>query len=219
MVTQHTRNGSDGHGVGGGKAVDPAEVDALLVKELNAMTIQDREKIYEEIHGVAGEVDETHEFLEEKLESLEEEIQLLLRHNKAETYKNAFRSSQTYLTDRKFRLMFLRIEYYDPRGAARRLMRFLEGKKTYFGEDAVGRPLLLTDMNEADMECLKSGILQLLPSRDSKGRAVIADMNMRGVYQVKNIDSVVRVFSKLVCGVSKSSVMPRYPDIPFFVLD
>lgn len=177
-------------------SVDPEEVDALLAKELYSMSLEEREKLYEEIHGVHDDVDETPDFLRTKLTALEMEIQLLIVQRKAEFYQIAFRLSETSMTDRNFRLMFLRAEYYNPQNAARRIMQFLERKKKYFGEETLGRPLLLTDMNEDDMECLRSGILQLLPTRDSVGRAVIADMNMDGNYQVKNIDSVV---GGLVC--------------------
>jgi hypothetical protein len=190
--------------------VDPAEVDALLVKELNSMSLVEREKLYEEIHGVETHVEESREFLQEKLAALEQEIQLRLAQHKADIYKEAFCRSQVYVTDITVRLRFLRAEYYNPKHAARRMMQFLEGKKKFFGENAVARPLLLTDMNEDDMECLKSGILQLLPSRDSKGRAVIADMNMNGAYKVKNIDSVVGVFTTL-CVECPNCYQPRYP--------
>jgi hypothetical protein len=76
---RHTQNrrwrggSASGDDDGGG---DHSEGDKLLVKELNQLSIHQREEILEELHGVTvSEIEETPEFVERALEAMEEEIQ------------------------------------------------------------------------------------------------------------------------------------------------
>lgn len=172
--------------------VDPDDVDALLTSELNAMSFRERETVYEEIHGVEKDAEETEEFLEEKLELMNQILQRSV-HNRV-LYERASTINREYVENRSFRLMFLRSEYYHPENAAERLVRFLEGKIRFFGDDVLARPICLTDFNEDDMSFLKSGILQIIPARDRSGRVILADFNMDPHSdQPKCIDSLVRV--------------------------
>jgi esterase/lipase superfamily enzyme len=114
--------------------VDPDDVDALLAKELNQMTFQERELMYEEIHGVDKIHEEPEDFLNSRLAALEQEIRRLPQR---ELYEQAERISKAHVTDRKFRLMFLRAEYHDPRKAAVRLVRFLEEIERFFGPETL----------------------------------------------------------------------------------
>jgi CBS-domain-containing membrane protein len=173
--------------------VDPDDVDALLAKELNQMTFQQRELMYEEIHGVDQIHEETEDFLNARLAALEQEIRRL---PERELYEQAERISKAYVTDRKFRLMFLRAEYHDPRKAAVRLVRFLEGKVQFFGPETLARNLYLSDLDDDDFAFLKSGILQLIPVRDRAGRAIFADFNMQSQssFRCKSVDNVVISF-------------------------
>jgi hypothetical protein len=173
--------------------VDPDDVDALLAKELNQMSFQERELMYEEIHGVDTIHEETEDFLNARLAALEQEIGRLPQR---ELYEQAERISKAYVTDRKFRLMFLRAEYHDPRKAAVRLVRFLEEKVRFFGPETLARNLYLSDLDDGDLAFLKSGILQLIPARDRAGRAIIGDFNMQSQSSVrcKSVDNLVISF-------------------------
>lgn len=172
--------------------VNPADVDALLARELNSMSLLERERLYGELHGVHPCIDEREEFVEERLVDFEGQVQQLIAQGKAGVYELALRQSRTSVLDRKIRLMFLRAEYFDPRNAARRMVRFLECKKEFFGEAALVRPILLTDLDVSDMEVLKSGCFQMLPTRDTKGRPILGDFNTKGRTPFKKIENVVR---------------------------
>lgn len=76
-------------------SVSPMEqhhaVDVLLAKELNQLTFQQRNKIYEEIHGVSSlySVDETPELISRSIQQLQHEI-----HNIPTNRKIAYEKSQ-----------------------------------------------------------------------------------------------------------------------------
>lgn len=173
------------------KSVDPAKVEALLARELNSMAVDEREALYEEIHGVQKDVEETEEFLKERLHLLECELQRLVVSGRAGIYTKALETTtKSYVASRKFHLMFLRAEYYDPHKAARRMILFLERKVKFFGEKTLARPIRLSDLDRDDMACLKAGTLQLLPARDRSGRAILADLNMNAC-KFQSIDNMV----------------------------
>lgn len=188
--------------------VDPDDVDALLAAELNNMTFDERENMYEEIHGVEKEFEETDEFLDQHLLKLEQALKTVPNRS---LYERAWRESRQYVEDRAFRLKFLRAEYYDEKKAAARLVKFLEGKIRFFGDDSLARPVTLADFTPEDMAFLKTGILQLIPARDRKGRAIITDFNMNPNFKLPNIHSLVS--SVLV----ESNCARREFDLPNFL--
>jgi hypothetical protein len=147
-------------------------IDAVLAEELNQMSFQEREAMYEEIHGVDSIVNETPEFVAERLEALANELQKIL--NKP-AYDRAESTSKEYVTSQKFRLMFLRSESFDARKAAHRLVRFMEGKLKLFGPEVLTRPILYNDLDADDRKALKSGMFQICPARDSSGRAIFGN--------------------------------------------
>jgi hypothetical protein len=170
--------------------MDEKDVDALLARELNDMSMKERNAIYEEIHGVDKIVDETPEFVSLRLAALEEELQRIA---KKPAYEQAERASKQYVTDRRFRLMFLRSEHFDPQKAAIRLVKFMEEKKKLFGAKTLTRPLFLSDLSKDDMVCLKSGALQALPARDSAGRAMLGNFRNLIPRSYKEVDNMVRM--------------------------
>ncbi len=169
--------------------VDPDNVDALLASELNEMTLNERETLYEEIHGVEQQREESEEFLENSLRAMDDALRQL---PDRQVYEKAANINPEYVEDRAFRLMFLRSENFEAVLAARRLVKFLEGKVRFFGEDTLARPIYLSDFNDDDMAFFKSGIIQTIPSRDRSGRPIFADFNMNpNVGQPKHVDSYV----------------------------
>ena len=146
------------------------DIDALLAAELNQMTFKEREKMYEEIHGVDVPVAESEELITSSLEELDRELQAIAV---KPAYLQALQQNPEYIHSRKFRLMFLRAESFHPAKAASRLVRFLEGKRQLFGANTLARSLRLTDMDQDDMATLKSGVFQAIPTRDRTGRPII----------------------------------------------
>ena len=155
--------------------IDPDDVDAILTEELNQMTFQEREKIYDELHGVDNVLQETEQLVATALKEMDLALQRIP--NKF-IYEKARRINAHYVEDPSFRLMFLRSDYFNPEQAARRLLKFLENKVKFFGDETLARPIYLSDLNNDDIEFLKSGIVQLVPARDRSGRVILSDFNM-----------------------------------------
>ena len=99
--------------------VNPEDTDALLAKEMNKLSTEERDRVFEEVHGVAGDMEEDPDFVEMKLSEMEEEI---LKIRKRQAYDRAAFVSPKAVRDRAFRLMFLRSEYFDARKAAKRMV-------------------------------------------------------------------------------------------------
>jgi len=145
-------------------------VDALLAQELNNMSLDERNRMWEEIHGVDKPIEETEELVTRSLRDMEEEICNI-------PVKAAYdRASESYKKDRKFRLMFLRCEYFDAKKAAVRLVKFMDGMLEYFGEVALTRPIRLSDFSSDDLAYFKLGTMQLLSKRDRAGRLVCCNL-------------------------------------------
>ena len=180
----------------------PDEVDALLASELTNMSFEERGSIYEEIHGVDIEIVETPQLVAEALQLMETALQQQAPRLR-ELYNQARQINPEYVDSPSFWLQFLRAEYFVAPKAALRLCRFLAGKVEFFGPDTLARPITLDDFDPDDMLWLKTGIVQLLPSRDRSGRIVFGVFNMSPDYlQPVRIDSVVRIYNDNLCQVN-----------------
>ena len=97
--------------------------------------------------------------------------------------------------------MFLRSELFNPKKAARKIVKHFDLKKKLFGcpdetpnvtgtdikidnDDSnknkkketvhvLARSILMSDLNDDDMKVLESGFMQILPKPDAAGRGVI----------------------------------------------
>lgn len=183
---------------------------------MNQLTIMEREELYEEIHGVEQIIEESDEFVQKKLEEMDFELNHKIVHNPAYVRAMMLHANDEkkgdeegrpgdrfphHVTNRKFRIMFLRSEKFDAPKAARRLVRFLEGKLQYLGElynnnnnDAsssrppmnsknyddsiLTRQLLFTDLDSETQHFLETGAVQLLSCRDRAGRAIFGDFHL-----------------------------------------
>jgi hypothetical protein len=186
--------------------VNQKDLDALLAKDLNQMTLKEREAMYEELHGVESIIEETPEFVADRLRSLDIE----LRKIKTKTaYEQAERMSKGYVTDWKFRLMFLRAEHFDAEKAATRLVSFMEGKLEYFGSGALARPLHLTDLDKDDMETLKSGFFQLLQQETGPvelSLAISRDSQLPAINAQKTWYGYMVSFVRFLCQISSETI-------------
>ena len=146
------------------------ETDALLAKELNQLSMKEREEVYHDIHGVAEIVEETPEFVAIKLKELELELAQIPTKN---AYNQAKEKSPEYVTGIRECLMFLRACRFDATEAAARMVRYYEEKLLLFGPEPLARDLHIKDLKEEERISLESGYLQLLPGRDRAGRAIL----------------------------------------------
>jgi hypothetical protein len=164
-------------------------VDALA-RELNEMSLKEREFVYEEIHGVEEGTEEIPDFISEHLEALDVELRKI-------SSKPAFdQADQNYVGSREFRLLFLRNDYYDGQKAAMQLVKFMEGMLEYFGPFlALTRPVYMSDLDSDDLSTLKSGVMQVLPARDRTGRMVGCDFMTMMPKCYKRPENVVSTYS------------------------
>ena len=162
---------------------NPSEAtDKLLSDELKRLTLHEREKVTEDIHGISDVIEETNEFVQQSVEQFDAEIiKLRKRHarittsNFAVAYEKAlFLNPRLVQQDINFKLLFLRGDAFDAEKAASRMMLFFTTKLELFGLDKLTKqPITLDDLTDEDKECLYTGGIQPLPMKDRSGRRVI----------------------------------------------
>ena len=149
-------------------------VDSILAKEFSKLSVQERSKTYEELHGVYPNVEETPFFIKNCLWQLDEEVSKIRTKS---AYDLAEQQNKAYVTNSTFRIMFLRASGFHPRKAAARMVGYFEGMLEYFGECHLTKRIRFSDLDRDDQACVKAGHTQILPSRDQSGRAILLDAN------------------------------------------
>ncbi|CAJ1965311.1 unnamed protein product [Cylindrotheca closterium] len=152
-------------------------LDSLIAGALNQLSINEREHIYQEMHGVDDIVNETPVMLQRSMMALHTELERLKHtpsHNREGlAFNTAEAISRNYVNDPFFRIKFLRSEKFDVKKSAARMIKFFDTKMQLFGKEKLCKDITLDDLNSDDMALLKSGYLQLLPTRDRSGRVAL----------------------------------------------
>jgi hypothetical protein len=150
---------------------EAARAEEVLALEMSKLSIDEHERILFDMHGIAKVNDDDPECLEVPLKELENELR---RIPEKKAYEQALYMNEEYVRSRRFRLMFLRGERFDVKAAAKHLVDHFHQKRDLFGTgEVLAREVLLSDLSEDDVACVKAGFLQVLPSRDGSGRAVV----------------------------------------------
>jgi hypothetical protein len=161
----------------------------MLAKEMNQLSVEDREKVLEDIHGIARAVDEPLDYVRNSLLLLEEELSKPTP-NKA-AYDLAKSQSKEYVSSEKLRMMFLRAESFDACKAAARMIRFFDEKYNLFGVEKLTKDIVLADLDPDDIAALDTGFYQVLPEKDCAGRNVVCFFpKLRAVRTMQNQVSV-----------------------------
>jgi hypothetical protein len=150
------------------------DVDKFAANEMNQMSVQSREQILYDLHGISETMGshETPEFLETCLSQLQEALDQL-HENTKEAYRLACSMNPEYVCSASFRLMFLRADMFDPSKAAVRFAKHFQAKLELFGREMLCKDITQDDLNEQGaLKCLYSGWIQELPIRDISGRLV-----------------------------------------------
>jgi hypothetical protein len=142
----------------------------MLAKEMNQLSVDEREQVLEDVHGIARVVDEPQKFIEACLALLEKELTNI---SSKAAYDLASSMSKEYTSSKKIRLMFLRAASFDPRNAASRMVRFFDEKYELFGADKLTKDITLADLDPDDITTIENGLMQVLPLKDCAGRKVI----------------------------------------------
>eukprot|EP00980_Cylindrotheca_fusiformis_P029144 scaffold22737_cov120-Cylindrotheca_fusiformis.AAC.7 len=150
-------------------ATPPISVDKVLAAELEKLSLKEREKVYEDVHGVSDVIQETPEMIASCLEQMDHEIDLI---QDRDAYEKAKLQSCNFVTNNKFRLAFLRSTLFNPKMAASHLVHYFTHKLEVLGTENLAKRITLDDLDEATRRVLELGSMQVLPNRDSIGRAV-----------------------------------------------
>jgi hypothetical protein len=163
-------------------------VEQVLTSELNTLSLEDIDKVLFDIHGIAQVSDEDPENVDDLILDLVQEIGKI---KKKTAFIEANYINPNYVTSKEFRLRFLRCERFDPPKAAKKLVKHFESKRMIFsGGDILGREITLADLSEDDLDVLRLGFMQYLPTRDSAGRVVFVCSSPQMRY--KSFDNLIR---------------------------
>ena len=166
-----------------GKFNELKQTEDLLASELNKLSVHERTEALDDVHCVAEGLKETPEMIEKSLYEFETAVQ----RSRSSIYDLAWNQNRAFVEDHTFRLKFLRANMHDANKSVRQMMRFLEQKAMYFGDEKVAREITLDDLDEEDMEVLLSGLWHLQEERDHSGRAILHMFgNLFGKYKVEN---------------------------------
>eukprot|EP00538_Stauroneis_constricta_P002390 CAMPEP_0119556536 /NCGR_PEP_ID=MMETSP1352-20130426/8448_1 /TAXON_ID=265584 /ORGANISM="Stauroneis constricta, Strain CCMP1120" /LENGTH=489 /DNA_ID=CAMNT_0007603505 /DNA_START=32 /DNA_END=1501 /DNA_ORIENTATION=- len=147
-------------------ATDDGEL--LLAKEMGELSMQERETVYEDIHGVSKEASESAELVKSCLEQFEAE---LVGIRKKHGYDKAIFVNPKYVRDERFRLMFLRADNFNVAKSARRIINHFDEKYKLFGYNRIGKRIRWDDLDEDDRHSVNTGATQLF-TKDKTGRGL-----------------------------------------------
>jgi hypothetical protein len=146
----------------------------LIALALGQLSLEERDKAYHDIHGVADEVPGEPDFVLITLDEIRDA--LLKLKSKLNASTEALRLAEMinpgYVDNREFLLRFLRADSFDAKKAAGRITRYLNWKLGLFGEVKLCKDITLDDLQADDLTTLKKGYFQRLPERDCAGRSV-----------------------------------------------
>jgi hypothetical protein len=149
--------------------INPKLSETLIAKEMHRLSMEERDDVLHDIHGVADILEETPAFVENCLHQLDQELSSIPY---KPAYEQALVMSPDFIGDRRLCLMFLRAARFEPANAARRMVAYFEHKLNLFGPDKLTKKIRIDDLDDDTVACLNTGYMQILPGRDRAGRAV-----------------------------------------------
>jgi hypothetical protein len=109
-------------------------------------------------------------------------------------YATAEQISLEYVTNKSFRIMFLRSCHYDTTRTATKIIGHFDKKFELFGPSKLCKKITIQDLTEDDLDCFYSGQSQLLPSRDRSGRVIL--FQALSHYRYKHVINAVRFYNE-----------------------
>eukprot|EP00538_Stauroneis_constricta_P011329 CAMPEP_0119553734 /NCGR_PEP_ID=MMETSP1352-20130426/6412_1 /TAXON_ID=265584 /ORGANISM="Stauroneis constricta, Strain CCMP1120" /LENGTH=637 /DNA_ID=CAMNT_0007600195 /DNA_START=15 /DNA_END=1924 /DNA_ORIENTATION=- len=152
---------------------------SILAHKMDEMTLEERCRVYEDIHGVNPVLEETESFLAAKLDDLDMELAMI---KTKPAYDHAKQLNGAYITNKQLRACFLRCSDFDSRKAAKHLVGWCELKMELFGPVVMGRDLRMSDLCPISRDMLETGVHQFLRKKDSAGRLVICGIKLKTEY-------------------------------------
>lgn len=160
---------------------DPEDLDKMLAAELTKLSVEERDQILFDLHGVADDMEETPELIEQSLSRMDQCLTTMTEHDSEDltiAYQEALAQSPSYVRDEAFRTRFLRTERFEPDEAAKRYCKFFGVKKQLFGSEFLTKEIRIHDLSAKEQAALRSGVFQLLPIKDHAGRTVLLHIDV-----------------------------------------
>lgn len=164
----------------GGSSICTSQSTPCLARELRQLDVPSREQVLQDVYGLTETLVEVHSDL---LNDLDQTVEDLLNKHRTDgelvpnsdmaAYLLACDMDAAYVHNDVFRVKFLRAAQGNCKQAAKRLTRHFHTKLRLFGQDLLVKDITLDDLDEDDMEALRSGGFQCLPDRDLQGRSVL----------------------------------------------
>ena len=173
---------------------DPKKADALLASDLYRMSVDERNFVFEDIHGVRSLSEEENDPSKMK-KSLEAMDLALEKIESKDAYYDAVTIDSDYvLRNEELRIRFLRAEKFDASKAAQRFVHYLDFYRELFGNIALVRPIYFDDLSKSEQSLLREGCQQLLPCRDRTGRRIYVRIgNMKGAEENQFSQPMLRI--------------------------
>jgi len=153
---------------------NPVYDERALAEDLNALSVKDRQRMDEEIHGVADVNPELPDFVTEKLAAVRLEIQKLYpSQGLRRAYDRAVFLRPQIESDDTFLLMLLRAKRFDARDAACVLLQYFSSKLDLFGDKLLGQKITWNDLTPTEQERVKAGGYLHLKGVEPKGRVIL----------------------------------------------
>jgi hypothetical protein len=192
--------------------------DGYLRREFDRLPKDERERVMTDVYGIEIEDKDRGEdpgFITECLCKLDHELSCVSE--KKLGFEMARDEHAAYFENEDFRLKFLRSDKYNPKLAAKRIVRHFEQKLDLFGPDKIGREITLYDLDSDDMDALMAGGMQLPPGKDRGGRKImyVRSKNweykeMKNMVRNMNMNMNTRPRSMCVCMYACMYVFRRF---------
>mmetsp|Transcript_16310 Transcript_16310/g.39804 ORF Transcript_16310/g.39804 Transcript_16310/m.39804 type:complete len:562 (-) Transcript_16310:77-1762(-) len=160
------------------------ELDSLLADAMKTLTFEEQQEQLEALHGVAHQITEEPALIDNALGELDDCLTTIKKEGTA--YETAENMSNDYVSDRAFRLMFLRGNRYDAKASADQMLRFFEAKQSLFGTEKLVKDITMKDLSEDDLACLRAGALQHTGHDRSKRGIIFQVAGLRAFRVLEN---------------------------------
>jgi hypothetical protein len=154
------------------------DTQTYIAEALKNMSIEDRNQVYHEVHGVDVPIEETPELLVDAFQKLMNALEVAKKDRVGDVgpFQLAEDLDHDYVHSPFYYKAFLRAERFDANRAAIRMIRFYAMKRDCFGNANLCKDITQDLLSEDDLKCLSRGFNQILPWRDQSGRCLFLNL-------------------------------------------
>jgi hypothetical protein len=214
--------GGEEHGRPGVARATDDDPTLLVAQELNQLSIQEREVVYEDLHGVSMVVDESNlELVNHRLNLMNAELEKIPREKKAAylvAQEECGQQGKDFCADQSLHKMFLRADRWDAQKAAARFVAWMDWKLELFGRNVLClRHITLDVLDKDGQELVQSGRMQILPQRDTSGRTVIFDLQSHQSQFFRSVKGQLQMFWYIAMATVEDDVQAQRTGIVYIL--